>query len=380
MSGSDRTDVLVAGGGPAGLAAAIAMRMAGFDVTLVEPKRPPIDKACGEGLMPDGALLLERLGVRLPPGESYLFRGIEFIEGAIRARAAFRIRPGVGTRRTTLHAALARRAASAGVRLMWGHAATVEAGGTARIDGKAMDARWIIGADGGNSRIRRTLGLDAPPVYKRFGTRRHYAMRPWSDSVQVWWSDRCEAYVTPVGPKGVCLALLIHDSSLRFDEALASFPDLERRLDPATAERDEIATGNIFRRVPRVIQGNVALLGDASGTVDAITGMGITLAAHQAILLARSLAAGSLEPYQAAHRSLGRLAAGMTRFMLDIDRSPRLRHSTLRALASLPGLFPFMLRLHTRDLPFVSKGALDALRPAETTAVALAAPSRATVA
>ena len=44
--------VLVAGGGPIGLAAAIQARLHGFDVTLIDAKTPPIDKACGEGLMP----------------------------------------------------------------------------------------------------------------------------------------------------------------------------------------------------------------------------------------------------------------------------------------------------------------------------------------
>src|SRR3979490_781323 len=46
------TSVLVIGGGPAGLAVAIAARMKGFDVTVADGAKPPIDKACGEGLMP----------------------------------------------------------------------------------------------------------------------------------------------------------------------------------------------------------------------------------------------------------------------------------------------------------------------------------------
>jgi len=57
------TDVFVIGGGPAGLAAAIAARRAGFDVVVADRSQPPIDKACGEGLMPDGLSALQRLGV-----------------------------------------------------------------------------------------------------------------------------------------------------------------------------------------------------------------------------------------------------------------------------------------------------------------------------
>src|SRR6267378_2491580 len=44
------TEILVIGGGPAGLAAAIAARKKGFEVTVADGAKPPIDKACGEGL------------------------------------------------------------------------------------------------------------------------------------------------------------------------------------------------------------------------------------------------------------------------------------------------------------------------------------------
>ncbi|WP_395413615.1 FAD-dependent oxidoreductase [Cellulosimicrobium funkei] len=48
-------DVLVVGGGPVGLAAALHARRAGHDVLVVDRRAGVIDKACGEGLLP-GAL------------------------------------------------------------------------------------------------------------------------------------------------------------------------------------------------------------------------------------------------------------------------------------------------------------------------------------
>ncbi|MFY9851080.1 MAG: FAD-dependent oxidoreductase, partial [Trebonia sp.] len=51
-------DVLVAGGGPAGLATAIRCAQAGLSVTVAEPRAVPIDKACGEGLMPSAVARL----------------------------------------------------------------------------------------------------------------------------------------------------------------------------------------------------------------------------------------------------------------------------------------------------------------------------------
>ena len=61
------TDVLVVGGGPVGLAAAIEARLRGLDVVVLEPRRGTVDKACGEGLMPGALGLLHRWDVD-PPG------------------------------------------------------------------------------------------------------------------------------------------------------------------------------------------------------------------------------------------------------------------------------------------------------------------------
>src|SRR5882762_7612553 len=65
--------VLVIGGGPAGLAVAIAARRKGFDVTVADGAKPPIDKACGEGLMPGTVTALRELGVAIGPGDGQAF-------------------------------------------------------------------------------------------------------------------------------------------------------------------------------------------------------------------------------------------------------------------------------------------------------------------
>ena len=113
----DPADLAIVGGGPAGLATAIEARLAGLSVAVLDRRRPPLDKACGEGLMPDAVSRLAALGVEVAGRP---FRGIRYLDGATAAEGTFPGPPGMGVRRTALHAALVRRAEEVGVALRWG--------------------------------------------------------------------------------------------------------------------------------------------------------------------------------------------------------------------------------------------------------------------
>ena len=56
-------DVIIAGGGPAGSSAAIHLAMGGARVLLVEQKKFPRAKLCGEFISPECVPHFERLGV-----------------------------------------------------------------------------------------------------------------------------------------------------------------------------------------------------------------------------------------------------------------------------------------------------------------------------
>jgi len=113
---SYQTAVLVVGGGPAGLAAALAARQAGFEVMVADCAQPPIDKACGEGILPDGLMTLAHLGVRLDVSLGARFAGVRFVNGAQQVEAEFYHGAGLGLARTVLHDSLVRAASDGNFR------------------------------------------------------------------------------------------------------------------------------------------------------------------------------------------------------------------------------------------------------------------------
>lgn len=351
MSYLREAEVLVAGGGPAGLAAALAARQAGFEVAVVDCARPPIDKACGEGIMPDGLTALAALGVQVNASQAAPFRGIRFIDGEQSVEGSFASGVGYGIPRTVLHQWLVDRAAECGVALHWGRRITGLVNGGLLVDSKVIPTQWVICADGQNSQLRKLAGLEpAKPARYRFGFRRHYRVAPWSDFVEVHWSDCGQMYVTPVAEDQLCVALITRHKELRFDVALESFPQLAAKLEQAEAIGSTMGAITATRMLEKVHCGKVALIGEAAGSVDAITGEGLAIAFQQAIALAAALRADNLRDYQRAHRVAMRMPRKMAALMLLMDNRRRLRERAFRALASEPGFFQRMLAMHTGDL------------------------------
>lgn len=347
------TDVFVIGGGPAGLAAAIAARQRGLSVLVADGARPPIDKACGEGLLPDGVAALEALGIQIAASDARAFCGIRFLSGERSANALFRgLRSGLAIRRTSLHRAMVERAGQLGVELMWETPISGISREGVQVEDRFVRARWIVGADGSNSRVRRWVGLDRGPRPRlRYAFRRHFRVAPWTDHMEVYWGEHCQGYATAVSREQVCVALASRDPKLRLEDGLRMLPSLAAHLRGAeivSGERGAL-TGN--RKFACVWRGNVALVGDASGTVDAITGEGLGLAFRQAVALAECLESGELARYQTKHRRLARRPLWMARLMLTLDRRPRLQQRTLEVFQKHPEIFRRFLELHVGDLP-----------------------------
>ena len=362
-----RDDALIVGGGPVGLATAIALRAEGLAVTVLDARRPLIDKACGEGLMPDAVEWLERHGIERDRLRGVSLRGIRYLDGERVAEGAFDGGSGLGVRRTELHRALVATAESRGIELEWGTRVTGLIDGRLQTPSGRRSAAWLVGADGLDSRIRRWSGLDREVRKKessrrRTGLRRHFRTAPWTDLVEVYWTNEREAYVTPVAEDEVGVAILQSGQPLPFESALESFPRLIRKLGGAAPASRVRGGGPLDRRARDLVRANLALVGDAAGYRDAITGEGLALGFHLADALARAVAAQDLARYRSEARRLMRLPFALIGLLLFVERHPGLRRRLIDAFAGDSELFDRFLAVHARQRPPLSIGVGGAVR------------------
>jgi flavin-dependent dehydrogenase len=338
-------DVLVVGGGPIGLATAIEARLAGLSAVVVEPRGGAIDKACGEGLMPGAVASLARLGV---VAEGRDLSGFRYLDGARSVDYRFRGAGGIGMRRTALHAALARRADELGVERIEGRVDSVTQSG-ARVSAGGVTGSWLLACDGLHSTIRRTLGLerdtprgaassrDAANGRRRFGLRQHFRVEPWTDLVEVHWTAETEAYVTPVGPELVGVALLGRRGA-DYRASIAAVPGLGARLDGAAAVDDVRGAGPLRQRTRARAAGRVLLVGDASGYVDALTGEGIRVGLAQSRAAVAAVLEGGAARYEKEWAKATRDFRVITSVLLAASQSPA-RRLVVPAARMLPSVF-----------------------------------------
>ncbi len=328
-------DVLIVGGGPVGLAAAIEARLAGLAVVVAEPRRAPIDKACGEGLMPGAVPLLARLGVD-PAGRA--LRGVSYRARGIHVDHVFARGVGRGVRRTVLHGALAERARELGVVVRVERVERVEQDAHS-VRAAGVRARWLLACDGLHSTVARLAGLAMPDRGRgrRFGIREHYAIEPWSELIEVHYGPSAEFYVTPVGDDLVGISMLAAQGTA-YDGALATVPELAGRLADAPRVGSRRGAGPFRRRTRARVAGRVLLVGDASGYVDAITGEGLRLGIEQARVAVACIRSGDPSAYEQRWREVTRDFRVLTHGLVGWATSPA-RGLLVPAAVRAPRLF-----------------------------------------
>ena len=365
-----KTDVAVIGAGPAGLATAIGAAQRGLSVQVFDKQVGPIDKACGEGLMPSGLAALERLGAlrHLDRSDSAVFESIIYVqESGTRAVGKLPAPGGLGVRRLALAAALRKRALEVGVVLHEQTGIRSHRRGDDGVelisDAATFQASVVVAADGLHSPSREREGLAGPTATsRRFGLRRHVRLKPWVSAVEVHFADGIEAYLTPAGVERVGVAFLWEDGALEgdvgFEALLSRFPVIEARLKGAPFDSSPRGAGPLLQHVKRCVAPRFALVGDAAGYVDAITGEGLTQAFEGAEalvdvlpdVLARGGVVEAFAPYErAAQRAFTRYAR-LASTLVWTARRPWLRRLIVGALARSPWLFEQILH-HTQPLP-----------------------------
>jgi flavin-dependent dehydrogenase len=335
------TDVVIVGGGPAGLAAAIHAAQAGLEPIVFEPRPPPVDKACGEGLMPPALMALQEMQVEEPHG--YRFDGIRYVDGDSFAEGRFSMGPGLGVRRTTLQKALRGRVSELGIDIREERVRTWQEDDDG-LTVNGVRARWMLAADGLQSQIRRQLHVTIPTRRaQRLGIRRHFPIAPWSPFVEVHWSANAEAYVTPISEESVGVAILYYKDAQPpgngepWDRWIEAFPALAERLgQPCTAA---LGAGPFEQRLSSRREGRVLLIGDAAGYLDPITGEGIRLGFDTARAAITCINSNRPGDYNSEWTAIARRYWWLTAGLLTLRRWPPTRRRLVPALRAFPWLF-----------------------------------------
>ena len=303
----ERFDVLVVGAGPAGSTTAIRLARAGASVLLADRARFPRDKPCGGGLT---GRALRHTPCDVTPVVEHVVDRIVLRLGYGRRFARGTEKPLIlMTQRRRLDAFLAEQAAAAGAEFRDG--ARVEGvevaddAVTAVVGGSRVSAEYVVGADGANGVVAKTVGIGDEIV-------RGVALEgnvPWGalDPQPFKGTAWVELGVVPGGygwvfPKGDHANVGVGG----WGEEGPSLRDHLARLARAHGLEPSDLTDVRGHRLPmrrlgtRAVDGRVLLVGDAAGLVDPLSGDGIYEAFVSAELAAEAILAGRTDEYQAA--------------------------------------------------------------------------------
>ncbi len=378
---ADQTDVefLVVGGGPVGSAVALQLGQAGREVLLVDAGAST-KKVCGEGLLPSGWSALEDLGVseQITQRAEILHLRYQITDPtgkAMRVLTAPLTRPAFGVQRPVLCEAFADALAQSRAPVCRGvkfrALSFTDRGVTVELEDSngthtRKRCRFLIGADGLHSKVRRAAGLasEKPRRYRRWGTRIYLRSQEIRRGVEVTLGESVESYLTPLGDHLYGLAFL-WSPHLLGRPLPGEGPPWERLLNllgpgvRAHLPRDadffgpEHAIGPLQQLVKSPLHANrrVALVGDAAGYLDALTGEGLCLGLSQARALCDLILSGRVERYPDVHSVLKRRHRYVVSGLLWLLEHPQVKERVFASLSQSPELFCRVIRFAVEEAP-----------------------------
>lgn len=360
-----QVSIAIIGGGPVGLYLANKLSEQNILITIFEKKTWPVDKVCGQGVMPSGVERLQEIGVKLTSENSYPFAGIRYIDDKISLRGDL-AKKALGIERSVLSTELLKILTTRAHISMLENVSVTD---IVQIPNQQIEIRtsedvyhfdYAFCCDGMHSPTRDQLGLTKTRSgIARLGARIHYDISPWDDTVQVYWSQGLEAYVTPVSSTKIEVAYLwyedaIEKGALLEERLLKHFPDLESKLDPAKKLSDFKAYGPFKKYSAKVNKGNVYFIGDAFHFKDGITGEGVSLGFKASDIIAENFQ--NFKPIHALHIYILYLNYSFWIFLsLQMSKFPRFRKLVLKLASFSPKVFNTCLNLNDNSFKFIKR-------------------------
>ena len=309
-------DVVIAGAGPGGSVAALALAQAGYRVALLDRGTFPRPKICGNCINPRAWKVWERLGLTdsiraLPHAQMEGFS--LYCKGRLIHRDTIRP-PAEGPRavaRDVLDDWLRQQAEEAGVEFHGETAVTgVDASGTVHTTKGDFNGKLILGADGRNSVVARNANLMPPP------RRCHRVAWQTTIPVPAELDHHVQMHLFADGYFGMCrynperaVISMVLDAR-RSQNPLAAV----RRVLPDLPEQEWLRMNPITRAPAQLGRDRVWLTGDAARVVEPFTGEGIAFALETGWMAAQHAHsalesgdwAGALRAYGREHGALYR--------------------------------------------------------------------------
>lgn len=348
-------DLLVAGGGPAGAAAAITAARLGARVLLLERGRFPRQKVCGEFVSPEALGLLESLLGGHPAGEALLrsapriTRARVFVSGQC---LEFPLAaPGASISRFDFDAALWQAAEAAGAEARQGITVEkVEQNGAFQVATSAgvFCAQSVINASGRWSNLNSEPAPRAASGSPWLGLKAHFDEPDAPDSSDLYFFDGGYCGVQPLsGGRVNACAMVRSDRACALEEVFLLHPELQersRRWRPAT---EPVVTAPLIFRPPCAVRAGILQAGDGAGFLDPFIGDGISAALHSGALAAREL----------AHFWQGRasLRQAALRYQKEYERALL---PAFRAARRIRWLFRLPVALHPAAIAVLRTGAI----------------------